>query len=447
MRRRSTERTRRCTRGRRHRCSTTPSTKSFSCGWRPACTGERRTSSGCMDIDLSPERSEAFYQYCKRLGTTLQVPEDLWPADLEAFDEYWEDGLRQIQMDDVTRGYLQSIAQLEFLTMPLGRFGAPLRPLLRPLRPLRDARLPARAVPPGARPALEPAPAATVRPVHPPLRGDHPALAAPAARVPLQPLPAGCPRPDPARAADRLTAVSPRRRAGSAAPPACPPAARRGPRPAAPDRPQPLGHGVLVHAQTRGRAPWAGPPPPAAPAACRPAAGCRRRRRPAGRACAARTRAPGPGPWSAAPAAPRRRSGSDRRRRPAGGSRGAPPSPRDGWSESPPALRAACPAPRAPRPRPRAGFTASGGAQPAIRSGPIGTSSAREPPTPAAAVSGTEPVGARPTPRTRRGAGAARSAAAGWPSAGRSGAPSSSSCTVALRTASALRIQRSRSSA
>ena len=85
-----------------------------------------------MDIDLSPERSEALYQYCKRLGTTLQVPEDLWPADLEAFNEYWEDGLRQTRMDDVTRSYLQGIAQFEFLTMPLGRFGAPLRPLLRP---------------------------------------------------------------------------------------------------------------------------------------------------------------------------------------------------------------------------------------------------------------------------------------------------------------------------
>ena len=64
--------------------------------------------------------------------------------------EYWEEGLREIEMDDVTRGYLQSIAQLEFLTAPLGRLGAPLRPLLRPLRPLPDPRLPARAVPPAS---------------------------------------------------------------------------------------------------------------------------------------------------------------------------------------------------------------------------------------------------------------------------------------------------------
>ena len=86
-----------------------------------------------MGIDLSRDQAEAFYQYASRLGTTLQVSEEMWPADLEAFDEYWEDGLRQIQMDDLTRGYLQSLAGLEFLTKPLGPLGAPLRPLLRPL--------------------------------------------------------------------------------------------------------------------------------------------------------------------------------------------------------------------------------------------------------------------------------------------------------------------------
>jgi len=86
-----------------------------------------------LGAELAPERAEPFYQYAKRLGTTLQVPEGLWPADLEAFDRYWEEGLAQIEMDDVTRAYLQSLAQLEFLTMPLGRLGAPLRPLLRPL--------------------------------------------------------------------------------------------------------------------------------------------------------------------------------------------------------------------------------------------------------------------------------------------------------------------------
>ena len=109
------------------------------------------------------------------------------------------------------------------------------------------------------------------------------------------------------------------------------------------------------------------------------------------RACAGRTRAPGPGPWSAAPAAPRRRSGSGPRRRPAGGSRGGPPSPRGGCERKPASPSRGVPSATWAAPSAACGLTASGGAHPAIRSGPIGTSSAREPPTPAAAVSGTDP--------------------------------------------------------
>jgi uncharacterized protein (DUF2236 family) len=83
--------------------------------------------------DPPAERAEALYQYCKRLGTTLQVAEEMWPADLEAFAHYWEAGLRAIEMDELTRRYLQRLAQLEFLVAPLGQLGAALRPLLRPL--------------------------------------------------------------------------------------------------------------------------------------------------------------------------------------------------------------------------------------------------------------------------------------------------------------------------
>jgi uncharacterized protein (DUF2236 family) len=79
------------------------------------------------------ERLDVLYQYCKRLGTTLQVTEEMWPTDRDAFDRYWEDGVRQIKMDDLTRSYLQSIAHMSFLVAPLGRLGAPLRPLLRPV--------------------------------------------------------------------------------------------------------------------------------------------------------------------------------------------------------------------------------------------------------------------------------------------------------------------------
>lgn len=80
--------------------------------------------------DIAPDRVEAVYEYGKRLGTTLQVKEDQWPADRKAFEAYWQDGLTQIRMDDVTRPYLQQIADSAFLVAPLGRVGKPLRPLL-----------------------------------------------------------------------------------------------------------------------------------------------------------------------------------------------------------------------------------------------------------------------------------------------------------------------------
>jgi uncharacterized protein (DUF2236 family) len=79
------------------------------------------------------ERLDVLYQHCKRLGTTLQVTEEMWPTDRDAFDRYWEDGMRQIKMDDLTRSYLQSIAHMSFLVAPLGRLAAPLRPFLRPI--------------------------------------------------------------------------------------------------------------------------------------------------------------------------------------------------------------------------------------------------------------------------------------------------------------------------
>ena len=62
---------------------------------------------------------EALYRHGARFGTTLQVPEAMWPRDREAFDEYWNEGLEQIEMDEVTRTYLYDLASLRFLPAPL----------------------------------------------------------------------------------------------------------------------------------------------------------------------------------------------------------------------------------------------------------------------------------------------------------------------------------------
>src|SRR5947199_44152 len=50
----------------------------------------------------------------KRRGTTLQVSEEMWPADREAFYEYWWDAVREVRMDDVSRKYLSDLTNLRF---------------------------------------------------------------------------------------------------------------------------------------------------------------------------------------------------------------------------------------------------------------------------------------------------------------------------------------------
>ena len=81
----------------------------------------------------APDRLEALYQWAKRLGTTLQVTDEMWPAAVADFARYWEAGLEQIEMDALTRGYLTHVADFTFLLAPLGALGRPLARLVAPL--------------------------------------------------------------------------------------------------------------------------------------------------------------------------------------------------------------------------------------------------------------------------------------------------------------------------
>ena len=65
---------------------------------------------------LSEAQRDAFYRHCSRLATTLQVPEEKWPADRAAFAEYWWPAVQRVSMDDVTRGYLRDLAHLSFMS-------------------------------------------------------------------------------------------------------------------------------------------------------------------------------------------------------------------------------------------------------------------------------------------------------------------------------------------
>ncbi len=74
---------------------------------------------------LDDEAADAVYQDAKRLGTTLQVPESMWPADRVAFDEYWKRSLDELRIDPPVRQHLHGVASLAFPPWPLRVVGGP----------------------------------------------------------------------------------------------------------------------------------------------------------------------------------------------------------------------------------------------------------------------------------------------------------------------------------
>jgi uncharacterized protein (DUF2236 family) len=71
---------------------------------------------GAVDIyrifvgELDDEDAQRHYREGMALGTTLQVPPEMWPADRAAFDRYWQESLSRVHIDDAVRGYLFPIA-------------------------------------------------------------------------------------------------------------------------------------------------------------------------------------------------------------------------------------------------------------------------------------------------------------------------------------------------
>lgn len=60
--------------------------------------------------EMDDETADRHYTQGMSLGTTLQVPPEMWPADRAAFDKYWQDSLEKIHIDDAIREYLYPIA-------------------------------------------------------------------------------------------------------------------------------------------------------------------------------------------------------------------------------------------------------------------------------------------------------------------------------------------------
>jgi uncharacterized protein (DUF2236 family) len=74
---------------------------------------------------LDQADADAVYQDAKKLGTTLQVREDMWPADRVAFDSYWKSSLEDLRIDPPVREHLYGVAAAAFLPTPLRQLVGP----------------------------------------------------------------------------------------------------------------------------------------------------------------------------------------------------------------------------------------------------------------------------------------------------------------------------------
>ncbi|MBO0866437.1 MAG: DUF2236 domain-containing protein [Mycobacterium sp.] len=70
--------------------------------------------------EMDDEDAERHYRDGMVLGTTLQVPPEMWPADRAAFDRYWQESLDKVHIDDTVRDYLYPIAvgRMRGMTLP-----------------------------------------------------------------------------------------------------------------------------------------------------------------------------------------------------------------------------------------------------------------------------------------------------------------------------------------
>ncbi len=99
-------------------------------GWVAACLYQGARQAVVLSGIAVEEVDDELYRIAERLGTTLQVPADWWPADRAAFAEYWREHLAECRFDDVTGPYLRSFVALDFLPLGLGRVLGPLHALL-----------------------------------------------------------------------------------------------------------------------------------------------------------------------------------------------------------------------------------------------------------------------------------------------------------------------------
>ncbi|BDD84806.1 hypothetical protein TPB0596_45690 [Tsukamurella pulmonis] len=68
---------------------------------------------------LPAHQAESFYQSCATLGTTLQVPREMWPATRAEFDEYWVRACGETSLDEPVAAYLDDLLNLRMINPPM----------------------------------------------------------------------------------------------------------------------------------------------------------------------------------------------------------------------------------------------------------------------------------------------------------------------------------------
>jgi uncharacterized protein (DUF2236 family) len=71
---------------------------------------------GVVDIykifvgEIDDQVADQLFDEGIALGTMLQVPREMWPANQAAFDRYWDESMAQVDIDDEVRDFLWPIA-------------------------------------------------------------------------------------------------------------------------------------------------------------------------------------------------------------------------------------------------------------------------------------------------------------------------------------------------
>ncbi|BCS28285.1 oxygenase MpaB family protein [Aspergillus puulaauensis] len=84
--------------------------------------------------ELPPLKAELVYQAYACMGTSLQVPREMWPADRRAFKVYWDDVVQnQLYVTEDARGVLDELFHPKGLPLWARPIAWTLLPIVRPL--------------------------------------------------------------------------------------------------------------------------------------------------------------------------------------------------------------------------------------------------------------------------------------------------------------------------